>query len=1448
MSRYSKEATPSKQDYPLTPVSLDDPPEYTNSTSAGSEEPSLTPNEPPSTHEDPSEVKGRWKHLFAFTRRSHAWPLAFAMVATVVAAGLKTLLAVLLGKTFDVMTAYASGTADAEETKRGVAKWCFVLWGVGGANWIANMAFLALWIAFGELQANSARLDMFDTLLWKDMSWFDSQEQGVSSLLVRVQTQTRELQLATSQVFGLLVCDVVTSIASLGIGLYFSWKLTLVLLATLPVSAIVLSLGTKKLQPAIMTQRKDLAKASQHATASITAIDLVKVFKGYDHELWQYYRAISQAARSYITQTACNSFQIGYVSFWVVAMFVVGFAFGVVLVDKDGLAPGAVVTTFYATLSSIQGVEALMPHWLVMSKGMAAGGFLSATTNQLRAKKQAVKISGGVRPEHCVGDVEVRDVSFSYPKNPETNVLNKSSFYFPAGEMTFVVGRSGSGKSTLGNLIANFYRPSAGDVLIDGHSIQILDRDWLQSNVTLIQQSSNLFSETLFMNVAFGHSDPEKVSTSEVLAACEVAHLQSTIDGLPQGLGTQVGSGAHNLSGGQKQRVSLARARLRDPPILILDEVTSGLDQFSRQLIMSSLRKWRQDKTTIIITHDISQIEEADFVYVLDNTVVVQQGFRRDLMRKESGFFASLFTVPTDQLKTPIEIQVTSADTVASSSASALRQFPSVSQNRLSQGFLEQLEGSSLYPGRPGHSRRSSLIIAADYALGFSNTPCEDCASEESSRPLSAYSSRELDVERRRFSRFVTDSFSLYEEPARDLEMVSLPQRGRSLRWKRVSPIVKGGATTTLAQPRPASPVPPATVLHTPNAIEDQSCDAVAEVSPMKASQKPVSLFAIIQTVWPLINVTERTLFITGIILCMIGACAMPAFSYCFAQLLTAMWSNGDKIEAGKMWAIYMTIIAIGDGIGVGCGRYMVERTAQGWINAIRMKALKRILLQPKPWFDKKENSPGRINECLDRNAEELRNIVGKFIPIVVAVIVMISFSIIWALIVSWKLTLVSLSPFPLVLAAVKGYSMVSSKWEAKCNKAAEDTSAVLTEVMLHIRVVRALTLEKYLGRKYRDSASRTLRLGFRRGWWSSPLFGLYQSMAYAMTALVFYYGMLLLVEKHEISLSEVLQVVNLLMFGIGTATGLLSAIPQLIMAQATASQLLGYTKLPTGPDTRSGAARQPQRRAASPLPVILDGVRFSYEGQKETNEVLKGATFCVEQGKCTAIVGPSGCGKSTVVSILLGLNSPTEEKINGIRRPTLSFGHVPSHEVDMDDIQSKVAYVSQTPFLFPASIADNIAYGLPQDSTSRGMNAVARAAEAAGLHTFISSLPNGYTTIVGDGGQTLSGGQAQRVNIARALIRRPQLLVMDEPTSALDNESAELIRQTIRDLIFQSKRMRSEMAIVLVTHSREMMTVADNIVVMDAGRVVEEGMYPQLWSQGGLFRHLVSGGLDGNP
>jgi ATP-binding cassette, subfamily B (MDR/TAP), member 1 len=197
-------------------------------------------------------------------------------------------------------------------------------------------------------------------------------------------------------------------------------------------------------------------------------------------------------------------------------------------------------------------------------------------------------------------------------------VLSKSTFFFPAGETTFVVGKSGSGKSTLGNLLMPVYEPTAGRILIDGTSIGELDINWLRNSITLVQQQSILFNETIFRNISFGQRDYLGVTKKQARVCIDLAALQSTIQDTPKGLDSQVGSGGSALSGGQKQRIAVARATLPDTPVLILNESTSALDYGSRKTVMEGIREWRRRKTTIVITHDISQIREDDFVYILE--------------------------------------------------------------------------------------------------------------------------------------------------------------------------------------------------------------------------------------------------------------------------------------------------------------------------------------------------------------------------------------------------------------------------------------------------------------------------------------------------------------------------------------------------------------------------------------------------------------------------------------------------------------------------------------------------------------------------------------------------------------------------------------------------------------------------------------------------------------
>ncbi|KAM0335558.1 hypothetical protein ACHAQA_000606 [Verticillium albo-atrum] len=1158
----------------------------------------------------PMIVRASWRDLFAFTRWSHCTALIPACIASCAVGVFKTSLAVTLGQFFQLVVNFASGSMEGAEAVERTRKLSIVLCGLGAGHWAANTAFLAFWVLFGELQARSVREQTFQSLLEKDMRWYDAQSDGISSLLVRIESQTRELQLATSQVFGFLITDLIVSIACLAVSFYMSWKLTLVLLATVPISVIVLSLATRRLQPAVQMQKAHLSEASKYANASITGIDLVKIYNGFDTEIWQYLNAIKASMKQYLVQAHCNAVQMGYAKFWVVSLFAVGFWYGIVLVQQ-GAKPAQILTTFYATLTGLQGVESLMPQWLVLAKGMAAGQALRQTGAFLNGGK---KHSGSHKPSCCHGSIEVNDVSFAYPSNPGQVVLERSSFRFPAGETCFIVGKSGSGKSTLGSLLVNFYEPLTGNIRIDNHLLQDLDDEWIRSNITLIQQASVLFNETFFKNVAFGHRFPDEAIFEQVRSACDTAMLQSTLAAMPQGLETPVGPGGYSLSGGQKQRLALARARLRDPPVLILDEVTSGLDHVSKTLVMDAIRLWRRGKTTIIITHDVTQIQDEDYVFVMDKSSLVQEGYRNELSNNTSGFFASLL--------------------------------------------------ATLYDDE-SESDGSTTLISPD---------------RESS---------------------AAESLLSWDKPG----------------------------------------------------------------------------------IWAHLSGRDRVKLLLGILLCVVVAVSGPFFAYAFARLLEAFWVEAQEQESlAQKWAIIVVVIALIDGFATWSGWYLMEYAGQAWVNALRIEALKRILQQPKSWFDKSRNSASRITECMDRNAEEMRNLVGRFAPIITIVTFMVLTAFVWALIIQWKLTLVALSGGPAIMVTVKAFSYTSTKWETTCNQGAADTSAVLTETFTNIRVVKSLTLEKYMSKKHNESTKDTFKLGIRRAVYTSPLFGLYQAVNFFLLALVFYYAMVLIGGTHEATTEQIQQVANLLLFSMGQAGSLLGTVPQLSAARATAAQVLHYSSLPKyALDEDLGAG---SKKLGSPLPIKMTNLKFAY-ATRPTNQVLRSLSLEIRAGTCTAIVGASGSGKSTLISLLMGIYSPPPPTLLAYEKePQLSFGGAPFWDIDPHHLRSAMAFVPQAPFLFPASIADNIAYGISELSPLRSQTSINRAAHATGIHEFIMSLPEGYSTVIGEGGQTLSGGQAQRVCIARALARRPKLLVMDEPTSALDAETAETVRNTIRSLM----------------------------------------------------------------
>ncbi|RYP93256.1 hypothetical protein DL770_000631 [Monosporascus sp. CRB-9-2] len=1390
-----------------------------------------TTTEPQST----PQCASSFKHLFSFTTWRHCGILSLGFVSALVVGGLKTGLAIILGKVFVAIAEFGSGAVAGPETLSHISLWCLVLAASGGAGWLANFAFMFAWSTFGEQQARSIRVRMFSVLLGKDMAWFDCQEDGIASLLVRMQTQTREVQTAASQALGSLCMETATVVGNLVVAFYFSWRLTLVLLATAPVSLAVLKFLGRHLKSAIQAQKQELSRASKYATAAIAAIDLVKVFNGADHETWQYSRSIRRSMRHYLIQARVNAYQLGYIKLWIECMFVVGFYCGVILVN-EGASPGDVMTTFYAALAALQAVQNFVPMYLLLAKGMSAAQALSQITDdEIQNGRKIRHMRGTHKPKTCAGDIEISSVTFAYPSNPSTPVLKNASFHFPVGELCFIVGKSGSGKSTLGNLLVKFYEPQAGSIFLDGRGLQTLDDGWVRRNVTLVQQqqASVLFNDTLFANVALGHRSPNP-ARQKVQTACDAALLQATMAALPQGLDTRVGPsavGAHDLSAGQKQRVALARARLRNTPVLVLDEITSGLDPLASNLIMEGIRHWRRGQTTIVVTHEVAQIQDGDFVYVMDEGRVIQQGLRGELVEYAHGAFAQM---------------------VAASA---------------------QKEAEMMVPdGEDGHVLTD---IRTNTFLNFS-------------RPLSARSQRSLRLSSHEsFQRWRNQGMESRRSTSKVVNTHSLVQKQRT----------SAVAHVTTSSPRLQGVK---RAIESSEKLDVRKTRGTTHGKQPEQVEKPtkgetVSLFAIYKTIWPSLRPKEHIFILFGLLMCIVVAASVPAFSIVFANLLSALYQHDTeaRLVPARIWSLYLFLIAVVGSLATIVGHYLLDWAGQAWVNTLRRRALSRTLRQPRTWFDRPEHAPLHIASCMDRSADEVQGLVSRFVPLLLIVALTTAGSALWALFISWHLAVVGLlAGAPALAAAARGYAAVSQRWEVRRGEAARDEGAVAAEALNHVRVVRALAAERFFDDRHAASVDRAFRVDMRGAAWCALAFGAWQAALWFMMALTFWWAGVLLADRGQITAEALLQVVNLLVLGFSNASMMLNSVPAVAAAKETAAQLLYFANLPVNevcPPSVSGewgmARRNQKRKVVSPFPISMNGLNFRYPSNPGV-EILRDITLDIEANTSTAIVGPSGCGKSTIVSLLLGLYMPDPPRNSNSSLcsmpspaspqppppPPLTFAGIPVHAMDPHWLRAHLSYVPQTPCLFPCSVASNIFYGLSETSPLRTPRNLVRAARGAGIHDYVASLPDGYETRLGDGGGlALSGGQAQRVCIARALARRPKVLILDEPTSALDAEAAEDVGRVLRELVrcardggngghvygdgsenedwrgsvasrATAREKRVGFSVVLITHNKELMRVVDRIVVTDQGRVVEVGGYDDLCRRGGSFAELVKG------
>ncbi|KAK2848475.1 hypothetical protein FQN49_005688 [Arthroderma sp. PD_2] len=1320
---------------------------------------------------DEQRLRAKWTLLFSFTSTRHIATLVLAVTFSIACGLTVPLLAWVLGKLFNAFSSFGSHSISASQLISATSLECIYFLAIGSGILFLDCLYFSLWVIFGELQAKNARKWTFEELLNKNMEWFDGVPDGLPAVLPRIQAYIRDLQLATSQPLGATVYNLTASIAALVLAMYISWSLTLVCLASVPICAVIIAVFSSKIQPKIESQQAELTKASKVVTTAISSIDVVKHFNGQETEASRYKAAIEEAAHWYYKEALYSASQIGLISLLTFGMFVQGFWYGSYLVGKGTLTAGEVLTTFWACLQATQSIEEIIPRLIILEKGRTAAAALRhifknachvCTSRSTRGK--------GLSPMFCEGDIRFSEVTFAYPSQPDRRVLDNCSFFFPAGDTTFVVGKSGSGKSTIGNLLMGFYAPTFGEVYIDDRLIQTLDMNWIRNNITLVQQESILFNETILKNITFGSQNVENITPQDIFAATNLAGLQDTILSFPSGLDTIVGSGGSSLSGGQRQRVALARARLRDTPILILDESTSALDYAGRICLMNAIRAWRQGKTTIVITHDLSQIRSQDFVYVVDQGRIAHQGYKHVLEKEAAGIFDLSYLTTLPPTHVPLPTWAPRSD-VSSSQQRRRSSFSSVEKpvvdrrslpTPLSPFFHRALSLERAY-GEADHSRPRPASTISERLIKPMSFNLKNTFADEASLELNAWKDKRMEANSGHLS------------------------------------------ISTISNQEP-SPLEP-------------------EKQP---KQKTYSISQILITVIPSLSPSDRTSLLVGFIAAFFHAAATPCFSYLFAQLLSTFFIVENRSQLAKQWALAVLAISVINGLASFFMHYFLERCGQAWINQFRYKAIRKILQQCKSWFEKDENSLSNLTHCLDRNPEEMRNLVGRFACFMFVAAVMTLIGFIWGVAICWKLALVGAATAPPLYGLTRLYEKISGFWENKSNQASETMAGIFTETFLDIRTVRSLTLESYFHIKHNKANRKALTIGIKRGCYSGLFFGVSECSILFVYALVFYYGAVL-VSSSQYSAKDILMVFSMLLFSMANVKGVLALVPQISSSKDSANRVLQLVDLP---DDQSHEG-QGNLRIPDPAPLIFSGVDFSYPNRPD-KRILKEFDLAIPRSSCTAIVGPSGSGKSTISSLLLALYpSPPSPGNQG----TITLGGVNIRNIHVPTLRSLISFVPQDPTLFPASIRDNIIYGLDENSRLRTAGNIKAAATAAGIHDFISSLPSGYDTLVGDGGVGVSGGQAQRIVIARALVRRPRVLILDEATSSLDVESATVIRQTVSKLMAS----RRTLTVIIITHAKEMMELADNVVVVDEGTVVEEGSFTDLSNRsGGRLRRLL--------